>query len=55
VSKPRGLLIALMMGEENTSKTLLNFYQTTIRNNPEDSHLNMPIGNKNYIFISGHE
>jgi hypothetical protein len=35
----RGLLIALMMEAVSTSKTSVNFYQTTRRNNPEDSHL----------------
>jgi hypothetical protein len=35
----RGLLIALMMGTAKTSETLVNFYQTTLRYNPEDSHL----------------
>jgi hypothetical protein len=34
----RGLLIALMMEAARTSETLLNFYQTTRRYNPEDSH-----------------
>jgi hypothetical protein len=32
-------LITLMMEAANTPETLLNFYQTTRRNNPEDSHL----------------
>jgi hypothetical protein len=36
---PRGLLIALMMEAARTSETLANFYQTTRRYNPEDSHL----------------
>jgi hypothetical protein len=31
--------IVLMMEEANTSETSVNFYQTTRRNNPEDSHL----------------
>jgi hypothetical protein len=35
----RGLLIALMMEAAMTSETLVNFYQTTRRYNPEDSHL----------------
>jgi hypothetical protein len=35
----RGLLIALEMKAASTSKTSINFYQTTQRNNPEDSHL----------------
>jgi hypothetical protein len=32
-------LIALMMEAARTSETLVNFYQTTRRYNPEDSHL----------------
>jgi hypothetical protein len=32
-------LIALMMEAARTSETLVNFYQTTQRHNPEDSHL----------------
>jgi hypothetical protein len=35
----RGLFIALMMYSANTTETSVNFYQTTRRNNPEDSHL----------------
>jgi hypothetical protein len=35
----RGSLIALMMEAARTSETLANFYQTTRRYNPEDSHL----------------
>jgi hypothetical protein len=35
----RGLLIALMMEAARTSETLVNFYQTTQRYNPEDIHL----------------
>jgi hypothetical protein len=35
----RRWLIALMMEAESTSETSENFYQTTRRNNPEDSHL----------------
>jgi hypothetical protein len=31
--------IALMMEAVNTSETSVNFYQTTRRNIPEDSHL----------------
>jgi hypothetical protein len=31
--------IALMMEAVSTSETLVNFYQTTECNNPEDSHL----------------
>jgi hypothetical protein len=33
------MVIALMMEEASTSETSVNFYQTTRRNNPEDSHL----------------
>jgi hypothetical protein len=33
--------IALMMEAASTSETSVNFYQTTRRNNPEDSHLNI--------------
>jgi hypothetical protein len=29
----------MMMAAARTSKTLVNFYQTTRRYNPEDSHL----------------
>jgi hypothetical protein len=32
-------VIALMMEAASTSETLVNFYQTTRRYNPEDSHL----------------
>jgi hypothetical protein len=35
----RGLLITLMIEAARTSETLVNFYQTTQRYNPEDSHL----------------
>jgi hypothetical protein len=31
--------IALMMDATSTSETSVNYYQTTRRNNPEDSHL----------------
>jgi hypothetical protein len=31
-------MIALMMEAARTSETLVNFYQTTRRYNPEDSH-----------------
>jgi hypothetical protein len=30
-----------MMGAARNSETLVNFYQTTRRYNPEDSHLNI--------------
>jgi hypothetical protein len=33
------LTIALMMEAASTSETSVNFYQTTRRNNPKDSHL----------------
>jgi hypothetical protein len=33
--------IALMMEAASTSETSINFYQTTRRNNPEDSHLHV--------------
>jgi hypothetical protein len=33
-------IIALMMEAARTSETLVNFYQTTRRYNPEDNHLN---------------
>jgi hypothetical protein len=36
-------LIALMMEAARTSETLVNFYQTTQRYNPEDSHLCLTI------------
>jgi hypothetical protein len=35
----RGLFITLMMEAASTSRMSVNFYQTTRRNNPEDSHL----------------
>jgi hypothetical protein len=35
----RAGLIALMMEAASTSEMSVNFYQTTRRNNPEDSHL----------------
>jgi hypothetical protein len=34
-------IIALMMEAASTSETSVNFYQTTRRNIPEDSHLNL--------------
>jgi hypothetical protein len=33
------MAISLMMKAASTSETSVNFYQTTRRNNPEDSHL----------------
>jgi hypothetical protein len=38
------VLIALVTETARTSETLVNFYQTTRRYNPEDSHLNIPYG-----------
>jgi hypothetical protein len=38
-SNIRVSIIALMMEAASSSKTSVNFYQTTRRNNPEDSHL----------------
>jgi hypothetical protein len=35
--------IALMMEEAITSETSVTFYQTTRRNNPEDSHLDVSL------------
>jgi hypothetical protein len=32
-------MITLIMEAASTSETSVNFYQTTRRNNPEDSHL----------------
>jgi hypothetical protein len=32
------VIIALMIEVASTSETLVNFYQTTWSNNPEDSH-----------------
>jgi hypothetical protein len=37
------LSIALMMEAARTSETLANFYQTTRRYNPEDSHLHVEL------------
>jgi hypothetical protein len=38
VVAPCSLVIALMTEAARTSETSVNFYQTTRRNNPEDSH-----------------
>jgi hypothetical protein len=35
------IAIALVMEAARTSETLVNFYQTTRRYNPEDSHLRL--------------
>jgi hypothetical protein len=34
-------IIRAMIEAASTSETLLNFYQTTWRNNPDDSHLHI--------------
>jgi hypothetical protein len=34
----RGLLITLIMEEASASETSVNFYQTTRRSNPKESH-----------------
>jgi hypothetical protein len=39
IVSPLGLLIALMMEAASTSETSVNFYQTTLRYNPEGSYL----------------
>jgi hypothetical protein len=39
MSKPRGLLISLMMEAGRTSETVVSFYQATRHYNPEDSPL----------------
>jgi hypothetical protein len=39
VVAPCSLVDALMMEAARTSETLVNFYQTTRRYNPEDSNL----------------
>jgi hypothetical protein len=36
-----GTKMALMMQAARSSETLVNFYQTTRRYNPEDSHLHV--------------
>jgi hypothetical protein len=38
------------MEAASTSETLVNFYQTTRRYNPEDSHLKINHGNKDRPF-----
>jgi hypothetical protein len=52
-------LITLMMEAASTSETSADFYQTTRRNNPEDSHLqddtrsvNFPVFYKQQMFIT---
>jgi hypothetical protein len=39
ITVTKGTAIALMMEAESISETSVHFYQTTRRNNPEDSHL----------------
>jgi hypothetical protein len=39
VKAPLYAMIALMMEAVSTSETSVNFYETTWRNIPEDSHL----------------
>jgi hypothetical protein len=43
--------IALMMEAARTFETLVNFYQTTQRYNPEDSHL-LPHRRENLILLN---
>jgi hypothetical protein len=38
-----GASIALMMQAASTFETSVNIYQTTRRNNPEDSRLHVPV------------
>jgi hypothetical protein len=49
-------LIALMMEAASTSETSVNFYQTTRRNIPEDTHLHTLSRQnlKSHIKVSGH-
>jgi hypothetical protein len=46
-------MIALMMEAAGTYETLMNFYQTTQCNNPEDSHLDTRCCEnlKSHIFV----
>jgi hypothetical protein len=37
------MIITLMMEAARTSETLVNFYQTARRYNPEDSHLGLSL------------
>jgi hypothetical protein len=39
----RAIIIALMMEAASSSEMSVNFYQTTRRSNPEDSHLKIEI------------
>jgi hypothetical protein len=46
--KGRAMMIALIMEIASAPETSINFYQTTRRNNPEDSHvLSSPLCNNN--------
>jgi hypothetical protein len=52
----KATIVALMTEVKSTSETSVNFYQTTWRNIPEDSHLhtrrreNLKSHNEKYIF-----
>jgi hypothetical protein len=48
------MAIALMMEAARTSETLVNFYQTTLRYNPEDSRLRTH-RRENLKFCDGNE
>jgi hypothetical protein len=43
-------MIALVMEAASTSETSVNFYQTILRNNPEESHLNYKV--PSYVIFS---
>jgi hypothetical protein len=45
-------VIALMMEAARTSETLVNFFQTTRRYNPEDSHLRNRIVHKFSLLLT---
>jgi hypothetical protein len=49
-SKAFRAIIALMMEAARTSETLVNFYQTTRRYNPEDSNLHCDVSFQNTAF-----
>jgi hypothetical protein len=51
ISAPENWSIALMMETARTSETLVNFYQTTRRYNPEDSHLQLKSQLMNYVLV----
>jgi hypothetical protein len=42
-------MIILMMEAASTSETSVNFYQTTRRNTPEDSHLHISLTSSSVI------